>query len=268
METITREVLMTPEMALEMLKINTRNRPLNKSKVLEYESLMKRGMWKYNGEPVIVGKGNVLLDGQHRLAAIIKAKVSQKILIVENIEADVFDTIDVGKARTGGDMLAILDVKDASKVASIIGAYRSLCLKRTNINNSSSVLSKSEVVSIYREMPDFWQDLNKMGGTIYRRLRLFTHSRVGGYIAFLVLEKKHNLEKVYNFFWQLVSSENVENETINVLREKLLKDITGQYRLTPKYKHVCIVKAWNSYISGKTLNTIRYSESEIIPEFL
>lgn len=265
-------VEITPEMAMQILQTNIRNRTMNKHLVLFYAEQMKKGLWKFNGESVIISDGNVLLDGQHRLAAIVKSKTTQTSIIVRNIDGAAFDTIDVGKNRTGGDMLSTLSVKNANKKNSYIVSYFQLLNKNTDIVNNSSgagKLSKAETVREYTSNPDFWDNIDSIATRMYFKLRLLSNSSIGGYSAFLIKNKKHSEEKVMSFFNQLFFDTNIENSTIPLLREKLLKNITGQYKLTTKFKHALIVKTWNCYISGKELKVLHFNtEKEQLPEFI
>ena len=47
-------ITITPEMAEQMLKFNTRNRPVNQLTVDDYALQMKKGLWRLNGEPIII----------------------------------------------------------------------------------------------------------------------------------------------------------------------------------------------------------------------
>lgn len=63
----------TPDMAREYLKSNSMNRPLNDRTVNLYAQEMRTGNWKLNGEAICFGKNGALLNGLHRLYAIVKS---------------------------------------------------------------------------------------------------------------------------------------------------------------------------------------------------
>jgi hypothetical protein len=271
MRTIKTETkILTPQDALEILKCNSRNRPMSKPTVMFYEDQLRRGLWKFNGVPIIIGEGNVLLDGQHRLAAIVKSGISQQCLIVYGIDPNTFDTIDVGKSRSGADMLNIVNVKNSVGVSAIISSYYVL-LNKNYVFQRSAVqtrLSKNEIVSNYLKSPDFWQDIFKQASRCNLKIKLLKISLIGGMMVYLIKDKKHNEAKVISFFEQLFFDTNIENTSIAILRDKLLKDITGQYKMTSKYKLALIIKAWNYYITGKDAKLLYYnSEKEPMPEF-
>lgn len=88
----------TPEIAEKMLGKNTNNyRRLNSSTVAKYAKDMFLGYWQVNGETIVFSKDGTLLNGQNRLAAIIKSNTTQKMLVVTGVSADIYDS---GKVRS------------------------------------------------------------------------------------------------------------------------------------------------------------------------
>jgi len=100
-------VNVTPEMAAEILENNPINRRVMKSKVSGYVQQMKNGDWKTNGETIIMDNHGALLNGQHRLHAVMVSGVSVEMMFIHGIKRDAFDTIDSGQARTPTDVLSI-----------------------------------------------------------------------------------------------------------------------------------------------------------------
>ena len=88
-------VLITPAMAQELLLMNTFNRPLSAAKVAKYAALMKAGAWAYNGEGSIsISRTGKLLNGQHRLHAIVNSGVACLMVIAHGVLDSAFATID------------------------------------------------------------------------------------------------------------------------------------------------------------------------------
>jgi len=102
---ITQEKI-TPDMAQEYLKFNTENyRSLSKDRVISYASDMKNGRWQFNGESIKFSENGQLIDGQHRLQAIIRAGVPVDMLVIRGVKDDV-DIYDIGAQRSqSGDGL-------------------------------------------------------------------------------------------------------------------------------------------------------------------
>ena len=66
----------SPEKAAEMLAANTANRPLSRSTVQAFAEAMRRGDWLVTHQGIAVDTNGVLVDGQHRLAAVIEARAA------------------------------------------------------------------------------------------------------------------------------------------------------------------------------------------------
>lgn len=98
----------TPEMAMQLLDANEKNRPLNQNHVNRIARQIIEGKWKFNGDTIKIAKNGDILDGQHRLWAIVEAKQAVETIVVRDIEADAFATIDtISKPRSGADILSM-----------------------------------------------------------------------------------------------------------------------------------------------------------------
>jgi hypothetical protein len=115
-----REVIMTPTLAREILGKNTRNRTIRQNRIERYAAEMAAGRWKQNGETISISDKNNLMNGQHRLLAVIKADTSVKMTIAEGIDETAFSTIDSGLSRTGGDVLAMRGVSNFNQVSAMV----------------------------------------------------------------------------------------------------------------------------------------------------
>ncbi len=93
----------TPDVAKKLLETNTGNRHLRGKTVERYAAIMKTGGWLLTPEPIIVGTTGRLLNGQHRLNAVIQCGSAQRMLIVRNVDESTFPALDRGAVRTFAD---------------------------------------------------------------------------------------------------------------------------------------------------------------------
>lgn len=101
-------ITLTPELATELLEKNKNNRPLSDAHVERIAHQIRAGKWKFNGDTIKVAESNDILDGQHRLWAVVNANKPVETVIVYGIEEDAFATIDtLRKPRSGADILAL-----------------------------------------------------------------------------------------------------------------------------------------------------------------
>lgn len=107
----------TPDLAAELLARNKHNRPVSRREVERLKRILMGGQWEFNGEAIKFGSSGELLDGQHRLLAIAESGVSAELLVVSDLEDKVFDTLDQGRKRTGGDVLYTNGLKNHNALA-------------------------------------------------------------------------------------------------------------------------------------------------------
>ena len=113
----------TPQIAELMLEKNTSNRSLSAKRVKALSRSISSGEWELNGDSIRFDTNGVLLDGQHRLAAIADSGISVKSLVVTGIRPTAFDTIDQGMKRTSAQILAMQGVKYSNRISVVARLY-------------------------------------------------------------------------------------------------------------------------------------------------
>lgn len=103
----------SPAQAKRWLKDNvSNNRAVNLNYVASYAKSMKNGTWDHsNGESIAFNQTGKLVNGQHRLHAIILANKSVWMMIMMGVSKDAILTLDDGNARTLKDAFIIEGVK-------------------------------------------------------------------------------------------------------------------------------------------------------------
>lgn len=119
--------VITPEIAEEILKNNRRenNRRVRQARVDYYAKMIARNAWDLNGETVKIAYDGQLLDGQHRLLAVVQADAPIEMVVVRGVDPEFFSTIDDGLGRNYSDHLFTNGYKiNAAK----IGTAAKICL--------------------------------------------------------------------------------------------------------------------------------------------
>jgi len=105
----------TPAKAGHWLEMNTGNyRREDNARVKRYAFDMKEGKWDLNAE-TIKFNGSELLDGQHRLRAIVMSEKTVKMVVAYGVDSA--ENIDIGRPRTVADWLRHEDFPNANNVA-------------------------------------------------------------------------------------------------------------------------------------------------------
>ena len=118
-----KEMLITPEYAKSLLEKNDQNRNLNKNKVSQYAEDMRNGKWQLNGEDIEISTSGRVLNGQHRLKAIISCGKPIVMGIKFSVPDDVW-IFDRGRLRNTSDCLKIHGLPNELSSKSIVSTVK------------------------------------------------------------------------------------------------------------------------------------------------
>ncbi|MFD8988225.1 hypothetical protein ACFVZ4_09205 [Streptomyces goshikiensis] len=116
----SRIVKVTPEIAEIFLSRASVNRRLDMGQVRSLADTILRGEWKLTHQGIALDDAGALLDGQHRLRAIIEANTPVEILVFDGLSRDVFPVLDTGKRRSAADTLLSTGAKYLPLLSSTI----------------------------------------------------------------------------------------------------------------------------------------------------
>ena len=130
----------TPEMAQDMLDRNyEKNRNQMGGVIASYAEDMKRGFWKsQKSSPIVFTKDGILIDGQHRLRAIIEAGLSIPMWVICDAKLEDFDYIDNNTPRGAWQFLDVSHQKSISALAGFVTCIKSGSPLRSALNNKLS----------------------------------------------------------------------------------------------------------------------------------
>ena len=118
--------VITPEIAKKMLEANTRNRSIRSENLAKLVRDMEAGNFKCNGDGIRFDRNGVMLDGQHRLLALLQTGTTHQMLVVTGLAPEVMPTIDVGARKEAGDFLALEGYLNGKKIAATINVLAGL----------------------------------------------------------------------------------------------------------------------------------------------
>ncbi|MHB1403851.1 MAG: hypothetical protein ACYCWB_15770 [Thiobacillus sp.] len=113
----------TPEIARQWLERNIGNRPASPAHVAKLEKAIRAGKWKMTGDPIRFSKTRKLIDGQHRLQAILNSGMTVSCVVMHDLDDSIFDVLDSGKSRQKSDVLFVdlgLPVETCKMLASSV----------------------------------------------------------------------------------------------------------------------------------------------------
>lgn len=154
-------------------------------RIQRYALDMAKGRWPFTGDPIRFSDGGHLIDGQHRLRAIVLSGITQICLVVEGLPLETIQTIDVGARRSFVNYLQMEKIPNARHVAATCtslwhwmnGKYGSKGMARVanpeGLNREPTLAELWElfienrmVVSAVRQAYVFWRTTNKQSITV------------------------------------------------------------------------------------------------------
>jgi hypothetical protein len=110
----------TPDQAASWLaENNVHNRTLRESRVAQYARDMEADHWQFNGDPIRFAIDGTLLDGQHRLSAIMRSGATVPMVVIWGLSNQAQETMDIGAARSMADALSLRGEQAAKYLAAI-----------------------------------------------------------------------------------------------------------------------------------------------------
>lgn len=146
-------IVIKPEDALKLLERNTLNRPLSQPHVARIADQIKTGNWKFNGDTIKIADGGDIVDGQHRLWAIIESKQPVETVVVYGVPRDAFATVDtLRKPRNGADILALNGVTEYRSATSLALTFL-VRWQRKCWHGPNARVENSDIEGAYSENP-------------------------------------------------------------------------------------------------------------------
>ncbi len=260
---ITKIIDITPDMAAEMLEKNTMNRQISQLNVTRYANDMASGEWDMNGETIKIAEDGTILDGQHRLWAIIEAGISVTMLVVYNVPKTVITKIDIGVPRRFQHLLKIkgsqhpISCAMITKLAWIYENYD----KEMHVSSAKEETRNSVLVPYYDQNRDL---IEHAASVAECGAHHFVKSHMG-FCFYLFLKK--NPQKAEEFIKLVKTGENLyTGHPIMTLRSKLTDNRISKNKLTVRETLAFYIKAWNAFVKGRNLSVFRWNNTEELPE--
>ena len=252
-------MVVTPELAEQWLEYNAKNRPLVQNTINRHSAAMIAGNWMFTGEAIIFDTDGMLLNGQHRLWAVIESKKKITTAVSGGIHPDAFKYIDIGRKRTGGDTLAVMGEKNYTNLAAscrLLELFRLGVLANGRGPISRGTITNDRVVEVLMENPHL-RDTTVIATT----------SAAGGVLTVSEVSVLYYLfqaarpEMVETFFTGYKSGANLEElSPILKLRyrlDKLHTDSNGER--DKRMKLAITIKAWNAFLEGRAVSRITWN---------
>lgn len=251
-------VAVTPILAERWLERNVHNRNRRNPLVDLYARDMAEGRWQLTGEPIKFATNGDLLDGQHRLAAVVKAGAVVHMLVVEGLTSESQDVMDTGARRTPADALGLngyANAKTLAATARLVRAWGEGLLRDPGhgTNNSWAKYTNSEIQEFIFENPDLEEAVVHM--LSIRRCLDIAPSVAAACCWWF---SRIDADACAEFFRSLAENDtNGPGDPRHTLIKRLGNARRSGESLRARPQVYLVVRAWNAWREGATLSVLR-----------
>lgn len=237
----------TPVLAAKWLKKTRLNRALSRGNVEQLMAALQRGEWKTNNDAICFNVEGNLINGQHRLHAIVNTGMSVRIAVMRDCDTDAFDVMDVcNKARSVADVLSITGVKNANKVAALLNCLHKY-LQTGSPTSGIRGLSGPQALEWYRADSDAILETIAKWNHYQKSLAQMVRPAVAQFFD-LVFHKVHP-NYASEFMLEFTGRKAQTDSPVHALRERLVRQLQDNSTLAFDQEAVAAItiKTWNAY---------------------
>lgn len=262
-----REVVITPEYAEELLKMNINNRAVRTKKVAELAEVMKKGEWELSNDAIVVSEGNILLNGQHRLMAVVKSGVACPFILYTGAEDSSFDIMDTPIVRRVADAIVRKGGKNSVQMETTISRYMNLhedllsgweSMKRFSSKTAGTRRELVEMFDKHEKLFDKW--VKWVNATICKGVRLVSGAQLAALAAFLERDLGHEEDRIKEYIKALVLDGASQHKTILAVRKKLMLHNMKRERLDRHDILRYLIRGWNDFLLNREVIFIKTDE--------
>lgn len=260
-------VNVTPELAMRWLERNhEKNRKVRAVTVKRFAHDMSAGNWPLTHQPVAFDIDGRLIDGQHRLEAIISSQASARMVIACNVPHKAMIALDQGTLRTPVDQARIVDLTGIRTLHCAIA-------RRLHIGNVPATPCPPTRADVLSTMQVHWTKITEvLGYSVPYVPRVTTASVLA---VFIRAAYTHSSAVLSRALYILRTGETREehrrpgDRTLMQLRTWLLTGLVkpsksgGHMRQLSEYRKT--ERALSAYLSGEDVTKIFEEEEELFP---
>jgi hypothetical protein len=246
-------VQITPDMAKRLLAHNKVNRNLRTGKVNQYARDMEQGNWNLSNDAICIAPDGTLLNGQHRLNAVVKSGRTIAFLVIRNMPSDTMATMDSGAGRTPGDVFRFAGEKHASLVASTLKQLVLIDSGRIYQDSAVQAVSRSEQAEFLDGHPDVRESVAETS-----KVRVQIDAPPTSIAAAHWLIAQTNSLAFADLFFDKLAHRigEPEGSAVHAVDNRLREVRRGRQRFEGRNYIYLFLKGWNYYAADKSVSKL------------
>lgn len=260
-------VTVTPAMAKSWLDNRNleRNRRYSPAIEARYAAEMRAGLWKTTHQGIAFDWDGFLLDGQHRLGAIVKADKPIRLDVRVGCDPGTFDVLDVGHKRAANQLIQHTHAKIMSAAARFLGVIDGTI--RTGDTRGGVYAMRASTAELLAVV-EAWPELGTFAASA-------VHVRSKGQILaaphLAVLAQAARTQYADRIPTWLDGLAYGENLTGTDPRLHLRNRMAAERRALMTQQHTAyalVMKAWNAYATETAMGVLRVRGDEGMPQVI
>ena len=228
---------------------------------------MRRGEWQVTHQGIAFDTTGALVDGQHRLAAIVEADQPVEMTVFTEVPDGAFDVLDTGKRRNAADALAIEGEKSAVMLAAMVRTVW-LYHHRPDLSWSGgdAGVTNHQIVQTLEQHPKL-RDVIPLGEQIATATGMIKSA--AGAASYLVTQA--NQRDLAPWFDGIIEGTGLPKGDPRLMFRRVMfahtRKQAGQVtRRRETREHVTLyLKAFNAWATATALTQLKYAPREPVP---
>jgi hypothetical protein len=260
--------LITPDVAEELLKLNDNNRNPRPDRINKYARAIDLGDWGLTGQPIIIDWNGKLMDGQHRLMAVVQTGTSVSILVVRGVDPKLMPLIDKGAARTAGDAFTWAGIQHGNVVAAAMRQLLALVEgKSTRDSHTLNSITDQEMIDAFAMHEGFITWAAPMAINVGKSVKLSASKYLTAMLWLSI--NGCDSEAIQEFTEQVITGANLgEGSPILALRNWAMQAKVTKRKLRRDEILIAVVKTWNDLAEGRARKLMKIHSEEALPAVL
>lgn len=254
---------------------NRRNRPVRDDRVDRYAELMETGQWLASPDAIAFDHNGRLINGQHRLKAVVRSQTEQMMLVAFNLHPDAFKIADVGIKRTAADALAVEGFKMPQELAATVRLVILWQREELDRCNEYEIVENYDVVNMAETLqPRIYDSLQFISKHKQEVLGLMPRSLLA--FAYFIYTPTYG-RRAQTFITRFATDVGIQDWSERdwsdqdgtddpVSPVKLLLDKMRDADMARERSLAFLIKAMNWYCKEVPRKRLRYRDSDRFPE--
>lgn len=266
-ETITQERI-TPKVAQRYLDSTVTNRAVTQMNVTKLASQMLNGEWVLTHQGIAFDEEGHLIDGRHRMLAIIESGVTVETMVTRGVPHEAFLAMDTGRPRGPADILSITTgVHNPTRVVAtlkLVWCYENQReSKHWSGSNIALACPPPVLIEMFAKHPSV-SEWVKVGTSL--RHDVPVNPSAASAVALLVAEKTGSDLLITDFIAGLKSGAALEIGDVRLLvRSYFFNKSLAKIRTTTREDMAVLIKSWNFWIDSASPKVLKFSGNESFP---